>query len=681
MAVGDMRNANSVDEGASEAVNRNGVPTLNEADDVIPTFDEPRKTENEDAENGTQHSSQRTSQRRLQRGNSSTSSHDKLNSKGALGAAAAGGGRTAGRSRYSAGSGARSSIRRLPTGVEPGNYADVLARSFNVEDPHHIGWAHAVNSIARLNAALNSPNVQMIEVDIMTGTFDPTSSGGAVVSCAISGVRAERHRIICCHAPYTTSDLSLRRLLELVCAHNEKVRRKQMRGDTLGALAHAAKEGNGGEDDDDDGRPRRISTTAKSAPGDTVAESSSRRGSRSSASSAGVGGGAASPLEQGRGRNNNKNTEKKGHKEGMGAGDITPTSVGSFLSSCVRPQTNVCVQDEVDLLRSESVDRIENHGRFDSVVSQYEIVVDMGERNDGFGKKKISVLGGLDGTDRLGGILKGIKLDFKSQDCIDAAIDLLEEFEATTKIPSIWLNADVCFGPGVIGQTLQTIPGKKFLAQCARVPDAVVSLGWLCTEYSIFHSKYSRDMIDDMLSLLKTTTPNPTSIEETENVGGEKMETGGGGNSPKFTDGPTKSTASTVASPRSKNENNEEENKYTGGDCHKDNGHHDIRLHEMITPTTRTTMGGSPTNQHITFAVNAYYLINSLPNLSHLIDSVTKAGWSASLTIWTGMGSFGVTSAQKMEMLSRTKEAAICAFIDVKIKRPGRSCGSECSIM
>lgn len=646
-----MRSVHSLDDNAPER--RNSSNRL-EDDELIPLSEEHRMTENEETTRGPRRSSQRITERR----NSAASSHggrrksdslqreissDSILIPGLPGAARGTGG---------GGGSSKATFRRYPTGIEPGNYADELALSFGVKNPQSIEWSHAVNSKSKLNEALNSPDVQMIEVDVMFGTYDPTSSGNAVASCTSRNNSQDRHKIILCHPPYTTSDLSLRRFLELVCAHNERVERRRYQNQgTSGPFAAARGHGAAALRPQSSFHTQQEATATAGVRGKTAAERGATTGltriitttiaehapaddardgeSQSTTSSARSGKSVPVVVESRR--------PSTGEAEALNASG----GAGSFLTSCGYPQLGPPTHDDE---RGEGLREAYGGSRAVTGGSLYEIVVDPErERKRNSGRRMRSGLG-------LEGILKGIKLDFKDEACIDGAIELLEEFRATQKIPSIWLNADVCFGPGVIGQTLQVVPGAKFLAQCSRVPDAVVSLGWKVTEYSVFYSKYSKDMIDDMLSKFQNNNGESPPNDGTVTHG----VVGGGDNGT-----PTPSNVANTDEPGKSGTH--------GG--------------AVAAWARRETRGGSPTNKHVTFAVNAYYLINSLPNLSILIDSVTAAGWSASLTIWTGMGSFGVTPEAKADMLRQTREAGISAFIDVKLKKPGRSCGNECSVM
>lgn len=100
--------------------------------------------------------------------------------------------------------------------------------------------------------------------------------------------------------------------------------------------------------------------------------------------------------------------------------------------------------------------------------------------------------------------IKGIKLDFKDEAVVPHAIFMLQQLRVCERVPAVWLNADVCFGPGIPWwkSPVGTLCGELFLEQCSRLPEAVVSLGWVCTEYS-FLASYTSSMLQEMLAVVK----------------------------------------------------------------------------------------------------------------------------------------------------------------------------------
>eukprot|EP00397_Hematodinium_sp_SG-2012_P012077 GEMP01012236.1.p1 GENE.GEMP01012236.1~~GEMP01012236.1.p1 ORF type:complete len:444 (+),score=100.56 GEMP01012236.1:79-1410(+) len=325
------------------------------------------------------------------------------------------------------------------------DYSTDLATRFTVSSPHDISWAHAVNTREKLTRALHNSRTHMLEVDVQWGTYDPvaatTSASSAVASC--TGTRSKRNRtLVCCHPPFTTSDLTLIELLSLVCEHNDKCNATT----SLARMTHASLSGL--EDD---------------AP-------------------------LLPPVRH-----------------------LTP---------------------------------------------------------------------------------KGIKLDFKSNSVIAKAIDLCDKMNVCDRVPTLWLNADVLAGPGVL-YGVSVIPGVSFVKHCAALPAAVVSLSWKATEYSMVHSSYSTEMVDGMLQLLRQ-----------------------------------------------------------------------VRIQ----------------NAHVTFAVSATYTVPSLPEFERLLGECRAQQLSASLTVWTGIGSSGISQRMKEEILETTKKREIGIFMDVITRKPGRTCNSVCVI-
>lgn len=323
----------------------------------------------------------------------------------------------------------------------PTDYAADVAAKFGVSSTRDIVWAHAVNSVTKLNLALQNSSVHMIEVDVLLGCYDSSANtasaaSNAVASCA--GTRSKKAaKLVCCHPPFNVSNLSLEHLLMRVCRHNEQCR----------------------------------SSISRISQGDDA------------------------------------------HSEHCGEPLlITP---------------------------------------------------------------------------------KGIKLDFKDHRAVDKAISLCLSLDVTQRVPTLWLNADVLIGPGVM-EAASVIPADAFIDSCARLPHAVASLGWKCTEYSVRYASYSPAMIDAMIDELRK-----------------------------------------------------------------------VQLH----------------NRHVTFAVSASYTLASLPQFERLLLECKSQRLSASLTVWTGTGSMGIAPETKEMILERTRILDIDVFIDVSMRKVGRSCNDTCTII
>eukprot|EP00392_Amoebophrya_sp_AT5.2_P001302 g1304.t1 len=98
---------------------------------------------------------------------------------------------------------------------------------------------------------------------------------------------------------------------------------------------------------------------------------------------------------------------------------------------------------------------------------------------------------------------KGIKLDFKDMAAVKPAIDLLMKMNVWAQVVCVWLNADIAAGPGCLPlQDNWILDGRKFLQRCCRVPDVVLSLGWISSELSP-GGRYTQRMVNDMLELVQ----------------------------------------------------------------------------------------------------------------------------------------------------------------------------------
>merc|ERR1719442_325221 len=82
------------------------------------------------------------------------------------------------------------------------------------------------------------------------------------------------------------------------------------------------------------------------------------------------------------------------------------------------------------------------------------------------------------------------------------------------------------------------------------------------------------------------------------------------------------------------------------------------------------------TCNHITFAIAAEFALASSTQLRRLLNSVP----GSSLTIFSGVGSLGITPAYVQELVV-TYGKTRC-FLDLRVSKPGRTCttGSACSL-
>ena len=94
---------------------------------------------------------------------------------------------------------------------------------------------------------------------------------------------------------------------------------------------------------------------------------------------------------------------------------------------------------------------------------------------------------------------KGIKLDFKDFSAVKPAIQLLLAMNVWAQCVTVWMNGDICSGPGMLpGMHAYILPAKKFISRCCKIPDVVLSLGWSSTEWG-YGGVYTDDMVRSML--------------------------------------------------------------------------------------------------------------------------------------------------------------------------------------
>jgi hypothetical protein len=76
---------------------------------------------------------------------------------------------------------------------------------------------------------------------------------------------------------------------------------------------------------------------------------------------------------------------------------------------------------------------------------------------------------------------------------------MLLKKNVSQQVVACWMNADVALGPGGPPQSVYPhMDGKAFLKLCCKIPEVVLSLGWLSTEYAM-SKKYSEEMIYKMV--------------------------------------------------------------------------------------------------------------------------------------------------------------------------------------
>jgi hypothetical protein len=229
-------------------------------------------------------------------------------------------------------------------------------------------------------------------------------------------------------------------------------------------------------------------------------------------------------------------------------------------------------------------------------------------------------------TDAIPGLRmrKGVKLDFKRWDCVKPAIEHLRNVRAVERLRGhLWLNADVFAGPGAL---ITPLDAWKFVRLCAEnLPDAVLSLGWGSTVLSTTR-KYTAEMITRMIEL--TMCPL---VQQSLPCRDLLPEPGHDSNSVDV----SHKEGSSGPMVRGSDE----------GFC--------------VAPVAAC--------QHMTFAVMAEFALASVSPLQRLLDSVP----GASLTIYSGVGSLGVTPSIAREFLQAF--GAHRCFFDLRVSRPWRT--------
>ena len=98
---------------------------------------------------------------------------------------------------------------------------------------------------------------------------------------------------------------------------------------------------------------------------------------------------------------------------------------------------------------------------------------------------------------------KVIKFDFKHIDCVGPSVQLISKsLLYTSPHVSIWLNADVLPGPGIVFS--RSLDAQMFLTAIQPLKRATFSLGWTTSFSYLFPPKYSPQMVDQMLALSST---------------------------------------------------------------------------------------------------------------------------------------------------------------------------------
>lgn len=222
---------------------------------------------------------------------------------------------------------------------------------------------------------------------------------------------------------------------------------------------------------------------------------------------------------------------------------------------------------------------------------------------------------------------KGVKLDFKMLDCVKPTLLFLRDIKASRRLGGhLWLNADIFAGPGYPDSFMSPLDAFEFVRLCAElVPDAVLSLSWGSSFISTSR-RYTDEMVDRMIELcMSPMVPSPL------------------GGAAGFPD----TDAASI-------------DRQTSGESTKD----------------KIFLAPAASCQHITFAVAAEYAVGSAPKLLKLLDAVP----GSSLTIFSGMGSLGITPGTVQDLITIFGKTR--CFLDLRVTKPCRSCSQDatCSL-
>mmetsp|Transcript_9445 Transcript_9445/g.21106 ORF Transcript_9445/g.21106 Transcript_9445/m.21106 type:complete len:606 (-) Transcript_9445:68-1885(-) len=244
---------------------------------------------------------------------------------------------------------------------------------------------------------------------------------------------------------------------------------------------------------------------------------------------------------------------------------------------------------------------------------------------------------------------KGVKLDFKKTETIAPALEYLRSIDASRHLGGhLWLNADVFQGPGGL---MTPFDAKAFVKACAEgLPEAVMSLSWGSSVLSTTRL-YTHEMVECMIELCMNPTV-PRSIE----WAGSATASGAGASTPvqpESEDGATPAEAS-------------QESERSAGDCPQ--GSRQPTTEGASTPSYDVLLAPAAVCRHITFAVAAEYALKSTDSLHRLLKAVP----GASLTIFSGLGSLGLTPAYVHDLIKSYGKGHL--FLDLKLSKSWRTC-------
>ncbi|XP_062121273.1 protein FAM151B isoform X1 [Drosophila sulfurigaster albostrigata] len=125
------------------------------------------------------------------------------------------------------------------------------------------------------------------------------------------------------------------------------------------------------------------------------------------------------------------------------------------------------------------------------------------------------------------GAEKGVKLDFKSIEVFEGALDILDETIPKMTYP-IWINADILAGPVDQNRTVPVDPAR-FFAGCNRYKQAVLSIGWTTNWGADFRDgEYTQSQCDAMLQAIRdnnvTSTGQPITFPVRAGIAANSIE-------------------------------------------------------------------------------------------------------------------------------------------------------------
>jgi hypothetical protein len=104
---------------------------------------------------------------------------------------------------------------------------------------------------------------------------------------------------------------------------------------------------------------------------------------------------------------------------------------------------------------------------------------------------------------------KGIKLDFKTIQAVEASVLILQNKNLTVPV---WLNADILKGPVNGTGTAEPVDPKRFLDSAAKLPQALLSIGWTTSDpvnnQNATTEKYTNEQVTEIVKYLQNNKIN-----------------------------------------------------------------------------------------------------------------------------------------------------------------------------